>query len=48
LTSSPDGSSSNGSSSLPFTGTDVAELAAIGGAAVLAGGLLSRRRRAHS
>jgi len=32
-------------SSLPFTGADVAELAVIGTGAVLAGGLLTRRRR---
>jgi LPXTG-motif cell wall-anchored protein len=32
-------------SSLPFTGADVAELAVIGTGAVLAGGLLARRRR---
>ena len=33
------------SSSLPFTGADVAELAVIGTGAVLAGGVLMRRRR---
>jgi LPXTG-motif cell wall-anchored protein len=32
-------------SSLPFTGADVAELALVGSGAVLAGGLLMRRRR---
>ncbi|MHB1519126.1 MAG: hypothetical protein ACYCVN_09350 [Acidimicrobiales bacterium] len=32
-------------SSLPFTGADVGELAAIGAGAVLAGVVLSRRRR---
>jgi LPXTG-motif cell wall-anchored protein len=32
-------------SSLPFTGADVAELALIGTGAVLAGGVLTRRRR---
>lgn len=32
-------------SSLPFTGADVAELAVIGAGAVVAGGLLARRRR---
>ena len=32
-------------SSLPFTGADVAELAVIGSGAVLAGSLLARRRR---
>ncbi len=41
--SSPTTSSS--SSSLPFTGADVAELAAIGTGAIVAGGLLMRRRR---
>jgi LPXTG-motif cell wall-anchored protein len=34
-----------GTSSLPFTGADVEELAVVGVAAVLAGGLLLRRRR---
>src|SRR5664280_329306 len=34
-----------GSSSLPFTGADVEELAVVGVGAVLAGGLLLRRRR---
>jgi len=33
------------SSSLPFTGADVEELAVVGVGAVLAGGLLLRRRR---
>jgi uncharacterized surface anchored protein len=32
-------------SSLPFTGADVAELAVVGTGAVLAGGVLMRRRR---
>jgi hypothetical protein len=32
-------------SSLPFTGADVVELAMVGSGAVLAGGLLMRRRR---
>jgi LPXTG-motif cell wall-anchored protein len=32
-------------SSLPFTGADVEELAVVGAGAVLAGGLLLRRRR---
>jgi LPXTG-motif cell wall-anchored protein len=32
-------------SSLPFTGADVTELAVVGAGAVLAGGLLIRRRR---
>ena len=35
----------NGSSSLPFTGTDVVELAAVGVGAVAVGGLLMVRRR---
>ena len=35
----------NGSSSLPFTGADIGELAVVGAGAVLAGGLLLRRRR---
>ncbi len=34
-----------GTSSLPFTGADVEELAVVGAAAVLAGGLMVRRRR---
>ncbi len=33
------------SSSLPFTGADVEQLAAIGGVAIIAGGLLVRRSR---
>ncbi len=36
---------STGSSSLPFTGADIEELAVVGVGAVLAGGLLLRRRR---
>ena len=36
---------SNGSSSLPFTGVDVGELAAVGVGAVVIGGVLTRRRR---
>ncbi len=35
----------NGSSSLPFTGADIGELAAIGAGAVVIGGVLTRRRR---
>jgi LPXTG-motif cell wall-anchored protein len=35
----------SGTSTLPFTGADVEELAVIGGVALLAGGLLMRRRR---
>jgi LPXTG-motif cell wall-anchored protein len=38
-------SSATGTSSLPFTGADVEELAVVGVGAVLAGGLLLRRRR---
>jgi LPXTG-motif cell wall-anchored protein len=34
-----------GSSSLPFTGADIEELAVVGAGAVLVGGLLIRRRR---
>ncbi|HEY5109916.1 MAG TPA: hypothetical protein VII96_09950 [Acidimicrobiales bacterium] len=35
----------NGSSSLPFTGADIGELAAVGIGAVVIGGVLARRRR---
>jgi hypothetical protein len=35
-------------SSLPFTGADVAELAVIGTGAVLVGGVLTRRRRTRA
>jgi len=35
----------NGSSSLPFTGADIGELAAVGVGAVVIGGVLTRRRR---
>ena len=38
----------NGSSSLPFTGADVGELAAVGLGAVVIGGVLTRRRRQAS
>ncbi len=38
-------STTNGSSSLPFTGADIGELAAVGLGAVAVGGLLTRRRR---
>jgi hypothetical protein len=38
----------NGSSSLPFTGADVGELAAVGVGAIVVGGLLARRRRTAS
>jgi LPXTG-motif cell wall-anchored protein len=34
-----------GTTSLPFTGADIEELAVVGAGAVLAGGLLLRRRR---
>jgi LPXTG-motif cell wall-anchored protein len=36
---------STGTTSLPFTGADVEQLAVVGGGAVLAGSLLLRRRR---
>jgi len=35
----------NGSSSLPFTGADIGELAAVGAGAVAVGVVLTRRRR---
>ena len=35
----------NGSTSLPFTGADIGELAVVGVGAVAIGGLLARRRR---
>ena len=35
----------NGSSSLPFTGADIGELAAVGAGAVVVGVVLTRRRR---
>jgi hypothetical protein len=35
----------NGSSSLPFTGADIGELAVVGVGAVVVGGVLARRRR---
>ena len=38
----------NGSSSLPFTGADIGELAAVGAGAIVIGGLLARRRRSPS
>ena len=38
----------NGSSSLPFTGVDVGELAAVGVGAIVIGGVLTRRRRQAS
>jgi len=38
----------NGSSSLPFTGADVGELAAVGVGAIVLGGVLARRRRSAS
>ena len=38
----------NGSSSLPFTGPDVGEIAAVGLGAVVIGGMLTRRRHRTS
>ena len=38
----------NGSSSLPFTGADIGELAAVGAGAIVLGGVLARRRRSAS
>jgi hypothetical protein len=38
----------NGSSSLPFTGADIGELAAVGAGAIVVGGILARRRRQTS
>jgi hypothetical protein len=38
----------NGSSSLPFTGADIGELAAVGAGAIVIGGILARRRRQTS
>jgi hypothetical protein len=38
----------DGTSSLPFTGADVAELAVVGSGAVLVGVLLTRRRRSQA
>jgi len=38
----------NGSSSLPFTGADIGELAAVGAGAIVIGGVLVRRRRQTS
>jgi LPXTG-motif cell wall-anchored protein len=38
----------NGSSSLPFTGADIGELAAVGAGAIVIGGILVRRRRSAS
>ena len=38
----------NGSTSLPFTGADIGELAAVGAGAIVVGGLLARRRRSAS
>jgi LPXTG-motif cell wall-anchored protein len=38
----------NGSSSLPFTGADIGELAAVGLGAVVIGGVLTRRRRRNA
>jgi hypothetical protein len=39
------GVTSNGSSSLPFTGGDIVELSVIGAGALALGGVLARRRR---
>ncbi len=39
---------SSPSSSLPFTGADVAELTVIGAGAVVIGGVMVRRRRVHA
>lgn len=51
-TSSGDGvhtsASVNGSSSLPFTGADIGELAVVGAGAIVVGGVLARRRRSAS
>ncbi len=38
----------DGSSSLPFTGADIGELAVVGAGAVVLGGVLARRRRSAS
>jgi uncharacterized surface anchored protein len=38
----------NGSSSLPFTGADIGELAVVGAGAIVLGGVLARRRRSAS
>jgi hypothetical protein len=38
----------DGSSSLPFTGADIGELAAVGVGAIVLGGVLARRRRSAS
>jgi hypothetical protein len=49
LPAASSGSGKTGStSSLPFTGADVEELAVVGVGAVLAGGILIRRRRAQA
>jgi LPXTG-motif cell wall-anchored protein len=45
VTAAPTPTTTTTTSSLPFTGADVAELAVIGTGAVLAGGVLMRRRR---
>ena len=45
VTSGSGGVKPSTTSSLPFTGADVAELALIGTSAVLAGSVLARRRR---
>jgi LPXTG-motif cell wall-anchored protein len=38
----------DGTSSLPFTGADIGELAAVGVGAIVLGGVLARRRRSAS
>lgn len=38
----------NGSSTLPFTGADIGELAVVGAGAIVVGGVLARRRRTTS
>jgi len=45
VTSGSSGAKPTSTSSLPFTGADVAELAVLGTGAVLAGSVLMRRRR---
>ncbi len=44
-TAAASGTIANGSSSLPFTGADIGELAVVGVGAVVVGGVLTRRRR---
>ena len=47
-TSAASSTIANGSSSLPFTGADVGELAALGAGAIVIGGVQARRRRSAS